>query len=155
MATKKTAKKAPAKKAATKKTAVKKTATKKAAAPAKKAPVKKAVAKKAVKKVVKKTVKKAASEAPAKSAASTPPLTTIVADLDVGWGNVIYLRGEGGPLGWTKGIAMDCADGKWTWSTTDAAEGLEFKFVLNDKTWAKGENMTVAAGSTAVLRPVF
>ncbi|WP_309387314.1 hypothetical protein [Cerasicoccus frondis] len=153
MATKKTAKKAPAKKAAKKTTATKKTAAKKAAP--KKAAEPKAPVKKAAKKVVKKTVKKAASEAPAKSASSTPPLTTIVADLDVGWGNTIYIRGEGGPLAWTKGIQMDCADGKWTWSTTDAPEGLEFKFVLNDKTWAKGENMTVAAGSTAVLRPVF
>ena len=148
MATKKTAKKTTTKKTAAKKTAVKKTA-------AKKAPAKTAPAKKAVKKVVKKTVKKKASEAPAKSSPSTPPLTTIVADLDVGWGNALYLRGEGGPLSWTKGIQMDCADGKWTWSTTDAPDGLEFKFVLNDKTWAKGENTTVAAGSTAVPRPVF
>lgn len=150
---------------ATKKTAKKKTAAKKVAPTktAEPAPVKEAPAKEAPKKVAakkpapaKKAVKKKAAEAPAPSkAASTPPLTTIVADLDVGWGNAIYLRGEGGPLMWTKGIQMDCADGKWTWSTTDAADGLEFKFVLNDKTWAKGENMTVAAGSTAVLRPTF
>lgn len=147
MATKKTAKK----KSATKKTAAKKTTS----APAKKAVTKKTVTKKAVKKTVKKKAAEAPASSKAKESSSTPPLTTIVADIDVGWGNSIYLRGEGGPLSWTKGIQMDCADGKWTWSTTDAKEGLEFKFVLNDKTWAKGENSTVAAGSTAVLRPTF
>ncbi|MGE9297272.1 MAG: hypothetical protein ACQKBV_13400 [Puniceicoccales bacterium] len=153
MATKKTAKK----KSAVKKTAVKKTATKKAAASSAPAPVKKAV-----KKTTKKTVKKKAPEAPASTkkvakaeSPSTPPLTTIVADIDVGWGNTIYLRGEGGPLRWDKGILMDCADGKWTWSTSEANDGLEFKFVFNDKVWAKGENMSVDAGSTAVLRPTF
>ncbi|GHB97529.1 hypothetical protein [Cerasicoccus arenae] len=151
MAIKKTAKKKAVKKAAVKPTAVK-TAVKKA--PAAKKAVKKTVVKKTVSK--KTAVKKPATEAPAKTAtASTPPLTTVVADLDVGWGNAIYLRGEGGPLAWNKGIQMDCADGKWTWATTDAADGLVFKFLLNDKTWAKGENTTVAAGSTAVLRPVF
>jgi len=162
MATKKTAKKtsaakkAPAKKAATKKAAVKKTAPKAVSADPK--PAKKAT----TKKTTKKTVKKKAPEAPAStkkasepSTSSTPPLTTIVADLDVGWGNAIYLRGEGGPLRWDRGIQMDCADGKWTWSTTEAKDGLEFKFVLNDKLWAKGENMSVDAGSTAVLRPAF
>lgn len=151
---------------ATKKTAKKKSATKKAAtkikepAAAPKAPEAQPAAKKAVtKKAVKKTVKKNAAEAPAsskpKESSSTPPLTTIVADIDVGWGNAIYLRGEGGPLSWEKGILMDCAGGKWTWSTTDASDGLEFKFMLNNKTWAKGENNSVAAGSTAVLRPTF
>lgn len=149
---------------ATKKSATKKAAVKKAApvkkAPAKKAPVKKAApvaAKKAapVKKApAKKAVKKAASEAPA-ATKPAPALTTIVADLDVGWGNSLYLRGEGGPLSWDKGIQMDCADGKWTWSTADAEGTLLFKFVLNDKTWAKGENKSVDAGSTAVLRPIF
>jgi len=158
MATKKTAKKtSAAKKAATKNTATKKIV---ASAPAKSSPPPRP--KEVAKKAVKKTVTKKAPEAPASTkkavapkAPSTPPLTTVVADLDVGWGNAIYLRGEGGPLRWDQGIQMDCADGKWTWSTTEASDGLEFKFVLNDKVWAKGENMSVDSGCTAVLRPKF
>ncbi|MEO0797012.1 MAG: hypothetical protein AAFX93_17785 [Verrucomicrobiota bacterium] len=165
MATKKTAKKkasaakTPVKKAAAKKAVAKKAVVKKAAV--KKAAVKKAATKKVAAK--KTTVKKKAPEAPVatkkssapKASKSTPPLTTIVADIDVGWGNVIYLRGEGGPLRWDTGIQMDCADGKWTWSTTDAEQPLVFKFVFNDKVWSKGENMSVTTGATAVLRPTF
>lgn len=132
MATKKAAKKA-VKKDAVKKTAVKKTA------------VKKTVAKKVAKKVAaKKTVKKAAS-----------PLTTVIAKVDIGWGNNLYIRGEGGGLDWDKGLLMDCVDGDWTWSTASAKEGVVFKFVINDEIWAEGENLTVAAGGTSVSSPTF
>lgn len=134
MATKKAAKKA-VKKAAVKKTAAKKAAVKKA--PAKKAAVKKTAAKK-------KTAKKAAA-----------PLTTVIAKVDIGWGNNLYLRGEGGGLSWDKGILMDCVDGDWTWSTASAEDGLVFKFVMNDEIWALGEDMTVAAGGTSVSSPSF
>lgn len=134
MATKKAAKKA-----------VKKTATKKAV-------VKKVAAKKvATKKAVKKTAKKSASVAK-KSAA---PLTTVIAKVDIGWGNNLYLRGEGGGLSWDKGTLMDCVDGDWTWSTASASDGLVFKFIINDDIWAEGENLTVAAGGTSVSSPTF
>ncbi len=131
MAIKKAAKKA------VKKTAVKKTVAKKA--------VKKVVTKKAAKKVAtKKTVKKVAT-----------PLTTVIAKVDIGWGNNLYIRGEGGGLSWEKGLLMDCVDGDWTWSTASAKEGLAFKFIINDEIWAEGENLTVAAGGTSVSSPAF
>ncbi|WOO42547.1 hypothetical protein [Rubellicoccus peritrichatus] len=145
MATKKTTKKTAAKKA------VKKVATKKAA-------VKKTAAKKvATKKVAAK--KTAAKKAPAKkkaSAAKAPaPLTTIVAQTDVGFGNSIYIRGEGGGLSWEAGTLMDWVDGAWTWSTTAAVDGITFKFILNDESWAEGENSSVAAGSISTSSPAF
>ena len=137
MAIKKAAKKA-VKKAVTKKAAVKKTAVTKKA-------VKKTVAKKAAKKTAaKKTTKKAAT-----------PLTTVIAKVDIGWGNNLYIRGEGGGLSWDKGLLMDCVDGDWTWSTASATKGLAFKFLINDEAWAEGENFTVAAGGTSVSSPSF
>lgn len=142
---------------ATKKTTTKK-AVKKVAAPApakkavKKAPVKKAAVKKtAVKKVAaKKAVRKAAAPA------TTPaPLTTIVAQIDVGWGNSLYLRGEGGGLSWEKGTLMDWVDGAWSWSSTTAKSGVTFKFIINDETWATGDDLSVAAGGTSISAPSF
>lgn len=148
MATKKTTKKTAAKKAvkkvATKKAAVKKTATKKVAA------VKKVAAKKAVKKAVKKAP---AKKAPA--AKKPAPLTTIVAQTDVGFGNSIYIRGEGGGLSWETGTLMDWVDGAWTWSTTAATAGIAFKFILNDEAWATGEDLSVAAGGISTSSPTF
>lgn len=141
MPTKKTTTKKAVKKTAVKKTAPVKKAVKKA--PAKTAATKKAVTKKAV-------TKKAA--APAKAPA---PLTTIVAQTDVGWGNSIYLRGEGGGLSWEKGTLMDWVDGAWSWSTTAAKSGVTFKFLINDEVWSQGEDLTVASGGTSISAPVF
>lgn len=132
-------------------------ATKKAAKKAVKkavtqeAPVKTAVAKKAV---VKKTAaKKPAAKKTVKKAAT--PLTTVIAKVDIGWGNNLYIRGSGGGLSWDKGLLMDCVDGDWTWSTASATDGLVFKFIINDETWAEGEDLTVAAGGTSVSSPTF
>jgi len=134
-ATKKTTVKAasvaPTKKTATKKTATKKTATKKAA--------------------VKKTA------APKAAAASTgSSKTTVIAQVDVGWGNSLYIRGEGGGLSWEKGILMDCnGDNEWVWSTATASKGLEFKLLVNDELWCDGENLCVKAGGTSISQPTF
>src|SRR5690606_12500637 len=35
--------------------------------------------------------------------------TVIVAKIDVGFGNALYLRGDGPGLSWSKGVPMDCA----------------------------------------------
>ena len=139
MATKKAAKKA-----------VKKTAAKKAV---KKVATKKVAAKKAVKKTATKKTPAKKTASVAKKAAA--PLTTVIAKVDIGWGNNLYLRGEGGGLSWEKGTLMDCVDGDWTWSTASATDGLVFKFLIGDEIWAEGENLTVAAGGTSVSSPTF
>lgn len=171
------------KKSASKKTVTKKAATKKAVATkaVKKAAVKKAAVKKAAvnkaaaavqavmdvveqsspkepakKATTKKTVtKKVAAEkaAPAKKAATR--LTKIVAEVDLGWGNNLYIRGEGANLSWSQGHLMDWVDGVWTWSTTQASGELEFKFLINDEIWCEGENLSVKAGDTSKTSPLF
>src|SRR5580698_9592233 len=41
----------------------------------------------------------------------------IVAHVNVGWGNAIYVRGDGGGLSWDVGVPMVCvADDQWVWS---------------------------------------
>ena len=42
---------------------------------------------------------------------------TIEANIDVGYGNSLYLRGEGLGLNWNQGIPLKCEDGStWKWT---------------------------------------
>lgn len=142
-ATKKAAtKKVPAKKVAAKKTAAKKAPTKKTAA-------KKAPAKKAPKKIAQKPASK---KAPAKKI----KLTRIIARVDVGFGNQLYIRGENGGLDWERGIQMENVSAyEWRFTTHYPAKSIEFKFLINDELWSEGGNLTVIAGKELISSPTF
>ncbi len=141
-----------------------KTAAKKA--PAKKAPAK--VAKKAAKKTaVKKVAKKAAAKtaapkkAPAKKAAKKTAVskrskTVIEAKIDIGFGNLLYIRGDAPGLSWKSGVPMDCkgAD-SWSISMSDADNAFEYKVLINDIHWAIGGNDTAQPGVTNATEPSF
>ena len=142
----------------TTKKATKKVATKKVA---KKAPAKKsAPAKKTAKKAPAKKaspVKKAAKKAPAKKKLAKKVVqTSLIARVDVGFGNNLYIRGAGAGLSWAKGALLDnVSPYEWVFKTTNAKSEVEFKFLLNDEIWAEGENLTVAAGRTSISSPIF
>ena len=92
----------------------------------------------------------------AKSADSGKQTVTIEAKIDVGFGNALYVRGEGPGLSWDKGIMMDCvADDKWVITLSDAAKPVVFKFLLNDITWCVGNDCTVDPGASMTTVPVF
>ena len=159
--TTKTAKKA-VKKAAVKKTAAKK-AVKKVAkkvvkkVAAKKAPAKKAVANKAVEKTVaKKAVKKVAKKVAKKAARKATIVTTVIAKIDAGFGNEVYIRGNSSGLTWDAGVVMDNkgAD-EWVWTSTAVTSELEFKVLINDTVWSTGPNGVVFPGATVVFEPGF
>lgn len=151
-AAKKAAKKA-VKKAAVKKVAAKKAPAKKAVieAPAPKAAVKKAAPKKAVAK--KAVTKKAAAKKTAKKAT---PKTTIVATVDVGFGNTLYLRGAAPGLSWSEGVPMDCkADSSWSIDIAGVTTAFEFKVLINDEYWSAGYNEVAEPGKETSVSPVF
>ncbi|NDC74034.1 hypothetical protein EBZ70_01795 [bacterium] len=104
-----------------------------------------------------KVVKALVAEAKFESSVETrPAVTTIVAAVDVGFGNVLTLRGEGAGLSWDTGLALACtAADRWTIKLPAAATPLVFKFLINDSVWSVGENFTIAAGADAVFSPVF
>lgn len=82
--------------------------------------------------------------------------TTITAMIDVGFGNTLYIRGEGPGLSWETGVAIDCLeDEKWSYVISDASTPVVFKFLLNDLTWCAGEDFVVAPGGTIELSPEF
>lgn len=135
-------------------------------APAKKAPAKvakKAAKKTVVKKVAKKTAAKTAApkKAPAKkaakkTAASKRSKTVIEAKTDVGFGNLLYIRGDAPGLSWTSGVPMDCkgAD-SWSISMSDVSSAFEYKVLINDIHWAVGGNDTAQPGVTNATEPSF
>jgi hypothetical protein len=155
MATKKTAKK---KTVATEANAVVKTTTVKKVAATKKAAVKKtAVKKAATKKTVPATVPTPVAASPVtQPEVIAPATTTIVAKCDCGFGNSLFLRGEGAGLSWESGVPMENSGAdEWTWSSSEAVGEIEVKVLRNDSEWAVGDNITVPAGTKSVIEPTF
>ncbi len=94
-----------------------------------------------------------ASPAPAKS---SRPSTMITAKIDIGFGNALFVRGDGPGLSWDRGVAMDCMNDD-TWSLVLPAGDYEviFKFLVNDLSWSMGGDYVVASGKSVELTPTF
>ena len=132
---------------------------------AKKPTTKKAVKKVAAKTATKKVVaKKVAKKAPTKKAAAPKAKisskqvvkTSIIARVDVGFGNQLYIRGAGAGLSWEKGLQLENVSAyEWAFATTKAKSDVVFKFLINDELWAEGDNIIVAKGATSISSPVF
>jgi hypothetical protein len=126
--------------------AMKKSTNKKAASPA---PAKKAV-------TVAKPAKPVLKKTSVKAVPTRPVTTTIVAKIDIGFGNALYLRGEGPGLSWDQGTLMECvADDQWKIVLAESARPVVFKFLVNDLSWSAGEDYTVASGASVTLSPTF
>jgi len=97
--------------------------------------------------------------APAKkkpAVASEPPATFITAKIDIGFGNHLYLRGEGPGLSWDHGLAMDCVgNALWTSAVKNANSPVVFKVLVNDLTWSEGPDFTVQPGQSLTIVPTF
>ena len=133
-----------------------------------------------MKKTTKKTTPAAAKSAPApKSASSTAkvaapakkaaaiskkrsansisvPATFITAKANIGFGNHLYVRGEGPGLNWEHGIAMDCTGSDlWTATIKGATMPVIFKVLVNDVTWSTGNDFVADAGQSVKIVPAF
>ena len=90
-----------------------------------------------------------------KSAVSAPRATTIEAKIDVGFGNTVYLRGQGPGLSWERGVPCECVNrNTWRW-TALGAEKLTFKLLLNDSIWARGADLVIGPGEKVEVVPAF
>ncbi len=98
-----------------------------------------------------------AAPAPAVKPVETKPVvTTISAQIDIGFGNALYLRGEGAGLSWDQGLLMKCvSDDVWQITVGESAHPIVFKFLVNDLSWSTGEDYSVAPGSSVTLVPSF
>ena len=101
----------------------------------------------------------AKKSAPAKkqpAVAATPGATYISAKVDIGFGNHLYLRGEGPCLSWDKGLSMDCSSNlMWTTTIAGATAPVVFKVLVNDLTWSTGKDYVVEPGQSVTVTPTF
>lgn len=146
--------------------ASKKSTSKSANSPA---PATKSAASKTAKKTVAATVqvttptpvamlapKPAPAAAAVKSISVQPVQTTITARIDVGFGNALFLRGEGPGLSWEKGLPMECVQSDlWRIVLAESARAYTFKFLINDTIWSAGPDFTAACGTSVTLTPEF
>jgi len=102
-------------------------------------------------------VKKATSVAKKKTVVSTePPATIIFAKIDIGFGNHLYIRGEGTGMSWDHGVAMDCVGtGLWTTSIKNALSPVVFKLLVNDLSWSTGPDFVAQPGQSLTIDPSF
>jgi hypothetical protein len=81
----------------------------------------------------------------------------IVANVDVGFGNTLYIRGSGCGLSWDHGTEMKSVDGDhWIWECHCQPGGqcFEFKVLVNDQVWSGGENY-LTIGRVNEIKPYF
>jgi hypothetical protein len=84
------------------------------------------------------------------------PVTTIEARIDVGFGNGVFIRGQGDGLSWEKGQPLSCVEAsRWVWYSEQARGPVSFKLLLNDERWAQGVDLKVEAGQSLELTPSF
>ena len=84
------------------------------------------------------------------------PVTVVKAKVNVGFGNTVYIRGQGCGLSWDKGVPLVCLDASsWVWSTDKANEKIAFKLLINDQVWAQGTDLVAAPGEQVEAAPVF
>jgi hypothetical protein len=84
------------------------------------------------------------------------PATFISARVDVGFGNHLYVRGEGPGLSWDHGVAMDCiASDGWAHTLKGATAPVVFKVLINDEQWSQGNDYVVEPGQSVTITPTF
>lgn len=90
-----------------------------------------------------------------KTATTAKSVTTIEAKIDVGYGNNLFVRGEGPGLSWDKGTPLKCVDSTtWQWAA-EAGSPLKCKLLLNDSVWMSGEDLVVPPGKRVEVKPAF
>lgn len=97
-----------------------------------------------------------AATAPAGETVEVPNVTAITAKIDVGFGNALYIRGEGPGLSWNKGLPLkNTGADAWTISLPRSTRPIVFKFLLNDETWSAGADYTADPGASVTVSPSF
>lgn len=97
-----------------------------------------------------------ATAKPEKTAPAPVKLSTtmISAKIDVGFGNKLFIRGEGPGLSWDKGLPMECAaDDVWTITIPGVSSPIVFKVLVNDTAWSLGENYRADPGQSVTIAP--
>jgi hypothetical protein len=93
---------------------------------------------------------------PAPAPVSAPAATVISAQVDVGFGNALYIRGEGPGLSWNKGLLLEnISSDAWSITLPGSKAPVVFKLLINDTTWSTGKDFVAEPGSKATVVPAF
>lgn len=81
--------------------------------------------------------------------------TRVIVNVDLGFGNQLFIRGQGAELSWDQGLMLknEAAD-RWVWDSP-SCDDIEFKLLINDQTWEYGNNHLQTAHTTATYEPQF
>jgi hypothetical protein len=83
------------------------------------------------------------------------PCKRVTFHCDVGYGNRLFIRGEGTGLSWKKGIPVkNVAPDRWVWEAIDE-DGAEFKALINDECWEQGANHRIYGTELMDIHPTF
>ncbi len=96
----------------------------------------------------------ASDAADASDSADAAVVTTVRVHYPVGQ-QAITLRGSGGGLNWTTGAPTTGSAEVYSYSITNLATPIEFKPLLDDKTWSRGSNYHLAPGASLDVYPHF
>ena len=81
---------------------------------------------------------------------------TVYVKADIGWGNKMFIRGEGACLSWSKGMQMICvSNDMWMWKCDTNDTSIAFKMLINDEIWSSGDNYSMDSGTEITITPTF
>jgi hypothetical protein len=83
--------------------------------------------------------------------------TVAVMKCDIGFGNTLFIRGEGAKnLSWDKGLALTFDEKEQAWCfRASGNRPIEFKVLINDSKWSEGENFVLSPGGKQTFEPIF
>jgi endonuclease/exonuclease/phosphatase family metal-dependent hydrolase len=83
-------------------------------------------------------------------------LTRLVAQVDVGFGRWVAVRGDPGPLSWDRGSwAVPVAADRWEWVSTELDAPFAFKALRDDVAWETGPDHAGTPGDVTTFAPTF
>ena len=93
---------------------------------------------------------------PASPSKKNAQKTKIIVNCDAGFSNELYIRGEGANLNWSKGQKLkNVSANEWTWECDQSVSKCEFKILINDECFEKGENHSLSEGACFKCKPQF
>ncbi len=93
------------------------------------------------------------SSSPAK-AVNSPAVITV--KYNCGFGNCLFIRGDGAGLSWDKGIQLKNIDSDtWVWEGDRPFTQFSFKVLLNDEIFELGDDHVMISGSNYNFSPNF
>ncbi len=82
--------------------------------------------------------------------------TRVTVKFDVGFGNILFIRGKGASLSWDKGVMLrNSKPDEWVWETNTPFSACEFKVLINDSEYEIGDNHPLTQGASIQYTPKF